>query len=148
MRIAQIGAHIFYRWPGGAGLPSAFTGRYGGGELALSEAALTGRVPHIGGPDLSVAAAAATGLKTADMKALGLAQVSTVKTAEPDGVHTRVHAVYDPAPLVNGRPIPTREQVARMNAVLAAKTPAVPPDPTPAPAQPTSEAQPSPTGGQ
>lgn len=27
-KIGQIGAHIFYRWPGSWGLPSAFTGRY------------------------------------------------------------------------------------------------------------------------
>ncbi|UXC91535.1 cell wall hydrolase [Sphingobium sp. RSMS] len=31
-KLAQIGAHIFYRWPGGWGLPAAFTGRYAGGE--------------------------------------------------------------------------------------------------------------------
>jgi len=29
VKIGQIGAHIFYRWPGAWGLPSAFTGRYG-----------------------------------------------------------------------------------------------------------------------
>ncbi|KFG91053.1 Cell wall hydrolase SleB [Sphingobium herbicidovorans NBRC 16415] len=31
-KLAQIGAHIFYRWPGSWGLPGAFTGRYAGGE--------------------------------------------------------------------------------------------------------------------
>ena len=31
-KLAQIGAHIFYRWPGDWGLPGAFTGRYAGGE--------------------------------------------------------------------------------------------------------------------
>lgn len=31
-KLTQIGAHIFYRWPGGWGLPGAFTGRYAGGE--------------------------------------------------------------------------------------------------------------------
>lgn len=31
-KLARIGAHIFYRWPGGWGLPGAFTGRYAGGE--------------------------------------------------------------------------------------------------------------------
>ena len=31
-KLAQIGAHIFYRWPGGWGQPSAFSGRYAGGE--------------------------------------------------------------------------------------------------------------------
>lgn len=32
-KLAQIGAHIFYRWPGGWGQPTAFTGRYAGGEV-------------------------------------------------------------------------------------------------------------------
>lgn len=31
-KLAQIGAHIFYRWPGSWGLPAAFTGRYAGNE--------------------------------------------------------------------------------------------------------------------
>ncbi|HKY81847.1 MAG TPA: cell wall hydrolase [Sphingobium sp.] len=31
-KLARIGAHIFYRWPGSWGLPGAFTGRYAGGE--------------------------------------------------------------------------------------------------------------------
>lgn len=31
-KLAKIGAHIFYRWPGGWGMPGAFTGRYAGGE--------------------------------------------------------------------------------------------------------------------
>lgn len=42
-KVGQIGAHIFYRWPGASGMPNAFTGRYRGGELAFSEAVLTGR---------------------------------------------------------------------------------------------------------
>lgn len=29
-KVASIGQHIFYRWPGGWGQPSAFTGRYAG----------------------------------------------------------------------------------------------------------------------
>jgi spore germination cell wall hydrolase CwlJ-like protein len=32
VKIAQIGAHIFYRWPGGWGMPGAFSGRYAGRE--------------------------------------------------------------------------------------------------------------------
>jgi len=34
-KITQIGAHIFYRWPGGAGLRSAFYARYAGLEPAV-----------------------------------------------------------------------------------------------------------------
>ncbi|WP_240609449.1 cell wall hydrolase [Phenylobacterium deserti] len=32
VKVRVIGAHIFYRWTGGAGLPPAFGGRYAGGE--------------------------------------------------------------------------------------------------------------------
>ena len=33
VKIGAIGAHIFYRWTGSWGLPPAFSGRYGGGEM-------------------------------------------------------------------------------------------------------------------
>lgn len=32
VKIAKIGAHIFYRWPGGWGLPRSFSDRYAGAE--------------------------------------------------------------------------------------------------------------------
>jgi hypothetical protein len=32
VKITQIGAHIFYRWPGGWGMPRAFNGRHSGSE--------------------------------------------------------------------------------------------------------------------
>jgi hypothetical protein len=31
-KVAKVGTHIFYRWPGSFGTPAAFTGRYAGGE--------------------------------------------------------------------------------------------------------------------
>lgn len=31
-KVAQVGAHIFYRWQGALGLPAAFASRYAGGE--------------------------------------------------------------------------------------------------------------------
>ncbi len=37
-RITQIGAHIFYRWPGASGDASAFTGQYAGHEADISAA--------------------------------------------------------------------------------------------------------------
>lgn len=40
-KVKQIGAHIFYRWPGSWGRPSAFTGRYAGGERPFEAAVLT-----------------------------------------------------------------------------------------------------------
>lgn len=33
VKLAQIGAHLFYRWPGSWGMPSAFHGRYQGVEI-------------------------------------------------------------------------------------------------------------------
>jgi hypothetical protein len=35
-KLKQIGAHIFYRWPGGWGEPGAFNGRYAGFERAFA----------------------------------------------------------------------------------------------------------------
>ncbi|MEO8114685.1 MAG: cell wall hydrolase [Phenylobacterium sp.] len=34
VKVGVVGAHIFYRWTGGWGLPPAFVGRYAGGEMA------------------------------------------------------------------------------------------------------------------
>ena len=42
VKVAQVGAHIFYRWTGGWGLPPAFGGRYQGGEGTLQMAKLEG----------------------------------------------------------------------------------------------------------
>ncbi|MFC7535882.1 cell wall hydrolase [Sphingomonas sp. GCM10030256] len=43
-KISQIGAHIFYRWPGAWGQPSAFTGRYAGEPADPSVLRPQGRV--------------------------------------------------------------------------------------------------------
>ncbi|HEX5775217.1 MAG TPA: cell wall hydrolase [Caulobacteraceae bacterium] len=40
-KVKQIGAHIFYRWPGSWGRRAAFTGRYVGGERPFEQAVLT-----------------------------------------------------------------------------------------------------------
>jgi hypothetical protein len=39
-RVAQVGAHIFYRWPGKAGQPAALQDRYAGGEVKFWNARL------------------------------------------------------------------------------------------------------------
>ena len=59
-KVAQIGQHIFYRWPGGWGQPAAFTGRYIGEPRdplsmrppppALNPAVLTDAVATVAGP--------------------------------------------------------------------------------------------------
>jgi len=42
VKVAVVGAHVFYRWTGAGGLPPAFAGRYQGGETALQAARLDG----------------------------------------------------------------------------------------------------------
>jgi hypothetical protein len=116
VRIAQVGRHIFYRWPGAAGSPGAFTGRYAGGELALSEAVLTGKV-----------------LAPKVAPAVLLAQkVAVPDPTAPGGQTTRLHmvlgatgtAVIAPHPLSSAvRAPPTPEQVAKINELLSRKFP-------------------------
>lgn len=45
-KITEIGRHIFYSWKGRAGLASALTMPYGGGEFQVAEAALRGLQPQ------------------------------------------------------------------------------------------------------
>ena len=70
VRIAQIGSQIFYRWPGEAGLPAAFTGRYAGGEQVPSTLELIARSklkaePGVQ-PPLATIAAASSNVMGAD----------------------------------------------------------------------------------
>jgi len=51
-KVAQVGVQIFYRWPGGLGMPAAFNGRYAGNEH-VGKGALTA-------PDGTVTQQAAT----------------------------------------------------------------------------------------
>ena len=101
VKIRQIGAHIFYRFPGPAGGAASFHQPYLGGELRVSMA----------GPSAeAILAARATG-------AVGAAPVETytfVDPTAPGGVRTRVAGE-----VVFGRRVPTRDEIARINAVLA-----------------------------
>lgn len=120
-RVAQIGAHIFYRWPGAAGALAALSGQYKGGELRLSEAALNGRAPR------PVQIPAAVDPAMMKLQTLVIADASA-----PGGVRERVHATLNfgagpaaPVPMMvsGGRPQPTREQVQQMNALLETRLP-------------------------
>ena len=108
-KVNTIGRHIFYRWPGAVGRPPAFNGRYRGGELAFSEAVLTGRAPRPGLPPAEA------------LEALGV-EVETVQASEAgtDGDSTRVRTV------IAGRRQATAEDIARINALLAGSGPAAP----------------------
>ncbi len=54
-KIAVIGRHIFYRWPGGWGRPAAFTARYAGVEQILPDLPLNGGALIPGGTDPALA---------------------------------------------------------------------------------------------
>ena len=99
VKLGQIGAHIFYRFPGPEGRPSSFSARYGGRELLVS----------MQGPSPAMILAA---------KAAGDAgQAGAADAIDP----TASHAPHpSPGMVVGGRRVPTKEQIARINAALAA----------------------------
>jgi hypothetical protein len=120
VKVRQIGAHIFYRWPGNAGRVEAFTGAYAGGETRISEAVLSGRaarpIPDAPAPGTT------TGLH-------GLAGVRTVAMVGADGKTTnRVQGSFvlagggattpAPQPSLYGRRVATPDDIARINALL------------------------------
>jgi spore germination cell wall hydrolase CwlJ-like protein len=111
-KVGQIGAHIFYRWPGRAGTPPAFTDAYRpAGELRLTNLVLAGR-------------AARPTPKPSDLQQLpGLpgdapVAVETIVVADANGeTTTRVRSI------IGGRRIPTKAEIAAINAFLS-RTPA------------------------
>ena len=121
VKIVQLGAHIFYRYPGPAGAPQALTGAYSGRELAVAlvspaQAALE-------------AARAAQGAQLADGQTQTLASVSggrpmlLIPPASPGAPNAGAagldaRAVVLPGQFVNGRRVPTRQEIARINAML------------------------------
>lgn len=100
-KVAQIGQHIFYRWPGALGLPQAFTARYAGVEkLAPSP------VP-----------APAPELLAGSEAGLTLAAASTGGVHGPDG---RVHDVLQVASATPPSAVPASMMVRPNPAALAA----------------------------
>lgn len=125
LKIAQVGAHIFYRWTGPEGEPSAFTARYQGGERNLTAAILQGIDERIQGQEL---------VPTMTPRKITLALA---------GEEARTYTVAPPpkpgeAPaagaLVPSRRMPTKDEVAKINEKLNAIAPVpTPPPVTPAP---------------
>ena len=116
VKLTQIGAHIFYRWPGSAGAPAAFVGRYGGHEAYLPPAVLTEGDPA----DLLAAAVQAHQDRQVTLNVAG--DVHTYSVADPrapGGIKTRVAGQ-----LIPSRPQPTPEQVTDINAKLEQLEPA------------------------
>jgi spore germination cell wall hydrolase CwlJ-like protein len=128
VKIVQLGAHIFYRFPGPIGDPEVLSGRYAGGELKVS---MTG--PSAAAIAAAKAALAAGQISLADLTAApaGLA------TASPNGAQ-RIAAILpqaaqpaapvlqlpQPGEVIAGRRVPTKEEIARVNAQLRSVQPA------------------------
>lgn len=114
VKLAQIGAHIFYRWTGPSGEAAAFTGRYAGGEASLSPAVLGGVDPRIqAGLD---ALPVAIPPRTVTLTLAG--EVRTYTVAEADG--PGASPLPAPGQLSPVRRRPTPEEIRRINAALAA----------------------------
>ncbi|HEY1425241.1 MAG TPA: cell wall hydrolase [Caulobacteraceae bacterium] len=125
VKIVQLGAHIFYRYPGPIGDPDELSGRYAGGELKVS---MTG--PSAAAIAAAKAALAAGQITLADMTAAP----AGVATTNPTTGAPRVAAVLPtaaPAPppllqppqpgdVIAGRRVPTRQEIAKINAQLPA----------------------------
>ncbi|MEO8927723.1 MAG: cell wall hydrolase [Caulobacteraceae bacterium] len=118
VKIAQIGAHIFYRFPGPAGLPGAFRQSYAGDELRVS----------LAGPSPAALLAARAQGELADAGGAPVETFTYPDPTAPGGVRTRVAGQ-----VVFGRRVPTREEIAAINATLLAMDKNAPPAPAPLP---------------
>ncbi len=123
-KITQIGAHIFYRWKGFAGETSAFRQTYDGREPVIDEA-------RFARPRVMVASSKVpTEEEVAAAIAAGVPIQAAQKTVVIDG-QTRVVGVAS----LGGRRVASREEIASINARLAAlEAPAAQPAVAAAPA--------------
>lgn len=141
VKLRQIGAHIFYRWTGPSGEPAAFTGRYAGGELKLTQAVLTGFDPRIQNPtpDALVVDGKVVAAKTVTIPGpTGRVEVVQVPDANaPDGMRTRVRTT------LAGRRQATPEEMEQINSRLKALEERMRPAPVD-PDAPVSTAPPKP----
>jgi hypothetical protein len=107
LKIDQIGAHIFYRWKGVYGETAAFSQAYAGREPLIDEARFAR--PRV------LLASAETVTTDAELEAAAAAGRPAVRTVEIDSV-TRTVGVAS----LGGRRLPTPEEVAAVNAGIAA----------------------------
>lgn len=122
VKIVQLGAHIFYRFPGPFGAPQVLTGRYAGNELAVAlvsparaaiEAARTAAMnaqPAAG--DAETVAAVAGGRP--------MLLIPPAASGAPDAGSAAedARAVVVPGQVVAGRRVPSRDEIATINAAL------------------------------
>ena len=114
VKLAQIGAHIFYRWTGPSGERGAFSGRYAGGEASLSPAVLGGVDPRTQAGLEALAAPPPP--RTITLALAG--ETRTYTMSEPDAAVGPV--LPSPGRLSPARRRPTPEEIRRINAALAA----------------------------
>jgi spore germination cell wall hydrolase CwlJ-like protein len=121
VKIVQLGAHIFYRFPGPAGAPQVLTGRYAGRELAVAlvspaeaaiEAARAAAQNAALGDQTQIVASTSGGRPTL--------VIPPASPGAPDAAMAAsdARAVIPPGRLIYGRRIPTREEIAKINAIL------------------------------
>lgn len=107
-KITQIGAHIFYRWKGVSGETAAFRQAYSGREPLIDEARFS-RPPLLAAVDVGATA------DPESVEAIARANGVEMRTVQIDG-QTRVVG----AASLGGRRLPTREEIAEINARLDA----------------------------
>jgi hypothetical protein len=122
VKIVQLGAHIFYRFPGPFGAPQVLTGQYEGRELAVA----------LVSPAQAALEAAKAAAVSAQLGAGGVQTVASVAGGRPmllippaspgapdaadAGADAR--AIVVPGEVVAGRRVPTRQEIATINAAL------------------------------
>ncbi len=110
-KITKVGAHIFYRWKGVSGDTAAFRQAYSGREPVIDEVRFARPRLMLASVETPVEGAA-TAPGQMESAAVGGVEMRTI---EIEG-RTRVVGVAS----LGGRRLPTREEVARINAQLAA----------------------------
>lgn len=103
VKVAVIGAHIFYRWTGGAGLPPAFGGQYAGNEPLAYPASAEAQ-----------AAAGEPAEEIIEVAALDLGQPASSSEDEIGSL------LNSGASEEAAEPVPSPEELARMAAELEA----------------------------
>jgi spore germination cell wall hydrolase CwlJ-like protein len=111
VKIVQLGAHIFYRFPGPAGAPDVLTGRYAGNELAVSMAGPTQAA-------IDAAKAAALAGQVALATAGTGRPMLLIPSANDASEQTSVIVPARPGQVVGGRRVPTKDEIAKINAGL------------------------------
>jgi spore germination cell wall hydrolase CwlJ-like protein len=115
VKIIQLGAHIFYRYPGPAGAPQVLTGHYAGNELAIS------LDRPLQAAQAAAKAAALAGQATPDPLQRPMLLIPGVGTPDAQGANvpvSDVRAIVVPGQVIAGRRMPTKEEIARINAAL------------------------------